>query len=138
MSTLLVWSAETRDRFVEKAGNVLSVVTAEMSERLMELAPTEVNCCLAALFAIGFADYKFYSAVCRTVRARQQGFGPGHFAAFLCVLSEMRMVHNDLFQAAGLASSVRAREMRATEALRLLRAFAKCNQPHEGLCQAIG
>eukprot|EP00928_Gymnodinium_smaydae_P053083 TRINITY_DN37160_c0_g1_i1.p1 TRINITY_DN37160_c0_g1~~TRINITY_DN37160_c0_g1_i1.p1 ORF type:complete len:396 (+),score=104.26 TRINITY_DN37160_c0_g1_i1:208-1395(+) len=139
MSTFILWSSEARDRFASKAGaELLSLVTSELSERLMELAPAELNCCLAALFALGFSDHRFFNAACRAALARHQSFGPGQLAVLLNVLSELRFVHGDLFQAAGHVVAVRVRELRASEAMRLLRAFAKCNQPQDALCQAIG
>merc|ERR1712187_954313 len=41
-------------------------------------------------------------------------------------------------QAAGQAAANRIRELRAGGTMRLLRAFAKCNQSHDVLCQAVG
>jgi len=138
ISTFLLWSTEAREKLSDKCSELVNVVTSEMTERLMELAPAEVNSCLISLMALGHTDHKFLSAVCRACVARHNSFGPGELGKLLMILAELRLVHVDLFQASGQSASHRARELRAGETMRLMRAFAKCNQPHSILAQAIG
>merc|ERR1712205_31402 len=40
--------------------------------------------------------------------------------------------------AAGQAVAARVKEIRPADALRVMRAFAKCNVQHEALCRAVG
>eukprot|EP00747_Dinoflagellata_sp_TGD_P194031 gnl/TRDRNA2_/TRDRNA2_60964_c1_seq1.p1 gnl/TRDRNA2_/TRDRNA2_60964_c1~~gnl/TRDRNA2_/TRDRNA2_60964_c1_seq1.p1 ORF type:complete len:331 (+),score=57.30 gnl/TRDRNA2_/TRDRNA2_60964_c1_seq1:93-995(+) len=61
-----------------------------------------------------------------------------HLSALLMMLSEVYVVHVDLFQAAAQLITSHTHEMRPLDMLRLLRSFTKCNQRHEPVCQAIG
>lgn len=138
LSSVVVWSDDARDRFAEFAGEFLGVALEEMSSRLMELAPAEVNICVAAFVAAGRADARFFSIVGRAAHARHNSFGPPQLAALLAIFSEMRLVHYELFHAAGLALAARARELRPIDALRALRACSKCGFAHELFCKALG
>lgn len=138
LSGIVVWSDDARERFAELAGEFLSVALEEMASRLMELAPAEVNICVAAFVAAGRADARFFSIVGRAAHARHNSFGPPQLAALLTIFSEMRLVHYELFHAAGLALAARARELRPVDALRALRACTKCGFAHELLCKAVG
>jgi hypothetical protein len=104
----------------------------------MELAAHELNCALAALASLGSLEHKFFVLVGRSALARHRTFPPGQLAAFLTILSEMRLVHNDLFVASAQAIVTRSRELRPVEMLRVLRAFAKCGVQSDALCQAMG
>merc|ERR1712113_593890 len=57
--------------------------------------------------------------------------------ALLAILSEMRLVHVDLFNAAASFLSARAKELRPVDIIRVLRSYAKCNVQHQGLSRAI-
>merc|ERR1711992_426517 len=110
MSSFILWSVETRERFSEYASEFISAACAEMPSRLMELAPHELNCCLAAFMSLGFAEYKFFTAVGRSALARHKTFAPVQLCGLLTILSEMRFVHVDLFNAAAQVITVRVRE----------------------------
>jgi len=138
MSTFLAWSTGTRERFAEFSKGFFDAACMEMPSRLMELAPHELNCCLAAFMSLGFVEHKFFTGVGRSALARHKTFGPTQLAALLTILSEMRLVHVDLFNASSQVISMRVRELRSLDMLRTLRAFAKCSMPNDLLCQAIG
>lgn len=138
MSTFLAWSTDTRERFAEFSKGFFDAACMEMPSRLMELAPHELNCCLAAFMSLGFVEHKFFTGVGRSALARHKTFGPTQLAALLTILSEMRLVHVDLFNASSQVISMRVRELRPLDILRTLRAFAKCSMPNDLLCQAIG
>jgi len=55
----------------------------------------------------------------------------------LAILSEMRLVHTDLFSAAASFLSSRSTELRPVDIVRVLRSFAKCNVQNQGLCRAM-
>uniref|UniRef100_A0A7S2PSK6 RAP domain-containing protein n=1 Tax=Zooxanthella nutricula TaxID=1333877 RepID=A0A7S2PSK6_9DINO len=137
MSAFLMWKADTRERFSEYAKEFSSTCFAELPSRLMEMAPHELNCCLAGLMSLGHADQRFFVAVGRSALARHKTFGPAQLAALLTILSEMRLVHLDLFTSAAQVTCARVRELRPADVMRVLRAFAKCNVQHETLCHAI-
>ncbi|CAK0812241.1 unnamed protein product, partial [Prorocentrum cordatum] len=110
----------------------------EMPSRLMELAAHELNCALAALASLGAVEHKFFVLVGRSALARHRTFPPGQLAAFLTILSEMRLVHNDLFVASAQTIVTRSRELRPVEMLRVLRAFdrgANAGFKVEDLCE---
>lgn len=138
LSAILLWPAETRERYAEFAKGFISAACTEMPSRLMELSPSELNCCLAAFMALGFVDYKFFTAVGRSALARHKTFGPSQLAALLGIMAEMRYVHVDLFNASAQVMFARIREIRVLDIIRVLRSFAKCSVPHEALCQATG
>jgi len=71
------------------------------------------------------------------VLARHRTFGAAPLAALLTILSEMRLVHADLFASAAQVLCTKVRELRASDILRVLRAFSKCNVQHETLCHAV-
>mmetsp|Transcript_1738 Transcript_1738/g.4371 ORF Transcript_1738/g.4371 Transcript_1738/m.4371 type:complete len:644 (+) Transcript_1738:1-1932(+) len=137
LSSFLMWSLDTRERFSEFAKDFATTAYAELPARLMEMAPHELNCCLAGFLCLGFSDQKFFTAVSRSVVARHKTFGLSQLTALLAVLAEMRLVQVDLFTSAAQVVCSRMRELRPAEILRLLRAFAKCNVQHETLCHAI-
>merc|ERR1712125_102278 len=143
-STLASWSADARSdskkrsgRFPELSRSFFSAASGEMSSRLMEFAPHEINCCLAAFVSVGFSEHKFFASVGRAALARHSSFAPVQLTALLAILSEMRLVHVDLFNAAASFLSARAKELRPVDIIRVLRSYAKCNVQHQGLSRAI-
>jgi len=143
-STFASWSTDARGdkrkrlgRFAEFSKAFFNAASAEMSSRLMEFAPHEINCCLAAFVSVGFSEHKFFASVGRAALARHSSFAPVQLTALLAILSEMRLVHNDLFNAAATFLSTRAKELRPVDIIRVLRSFAKCSVQHQGLCKSI-
>mmetsp|Transcript_59578 Transcript_59578/g.133938 ORF Transcript_59578/g.133938 Transcript_59578/m.133938 type:complete len:935 (-) Transcript_59578:50-2854(-) len=143
MSTFASWSAShmgkrRQGRFSDASKAFFGYASAEMSSRLMQFAPHEINCCLAAFVSVGFADNKFFAAVGRAALARHGSFAPVQLTALLAILSEMRLVHIDLFNAAAQFLSTRVKELRPVDVMRVLRSFAKCSVQHEQLCRVMG
>lgn len=138
MSSFTTWSADTREHFSGFSKDFFDAACIEMPSRLMELAPHELNCCLAAFLSLGFVEYKFFTGVGRSALARHKTFGPVQLSVLLTILSEMRLVHVDLFNASAQVIITRARELRPVDILRVLRAFAKCSMPSDLLCQVVG
>lgn len=143
-STLASWSADMRGdrkkrggRFTELSKMFFQAASTEMSSRLMEFAPHEINCCLAAFVSVGFNEHRFFASVGRAALARHSSFAPVQLTALLAILSEMRLVHGDLFNAAATFLSARAKELRPVDIIRVLRSYAKCGVQHQGLCRAI-
>eukprot|EP00929_Paragymnodinium_shiwhaense_P118540 TRINITY_DN90460_c0_g1_i1.p1 TRINITY_DN90460_c0_g1~~TRINITY_DN90460_c0_g1_i1.p1 ORF type:complete len:1022 (-),score=314.46 TRINITY_DN90460_c0_g1_i1:49-3114(-) len=141
-STLASWSAQRsnrsgKSRFMELSRAFFSAASLEMSSRLMEFAPHEVNCCLAAFVSVGFSEHKFFAAVGRAALARHTSFAPVQLTALLAILSEMRLVHLDLFNAAANFLSSRAKELRPVDIIRVMRSYSKCNVKNETLCRAV-
>jgi len=144
-STYASWSTSARtDKkqrgglFAEFSKAFFNAASMEMSSRLMEFAPHEINCCLAAFVSVGFSDHKFFASVGRAALARHGSFAPVQLTALLAILSEMRLVHVDLFNAAAQFLSTRAKELRPVDVMRVLRSFAKCAVQHEVLCRVMG
>jgi len=74
----------------------------------------------------------------RAVLARHQSFAPVQLTAFLAILSEMRLVRIDLFNAAANWLSRKASELRPVDVMRVLRSFCRCNVQNDTLCRALG
>lgn len=138
MSSFLYWSAEGRQRFIDCSRDFLSVATSEVPTRLMELAPHELNCCLAGVVSLGCSDHKFFVSVGKSAQARHKTFGPKELASLLTILSEVRLVHVDLFTSAAQAIAPRVRELRPAELMRCTRALSRCGVKNEAFCQAVG
>jgi len=143
MSTFASWSAShmgkrRQGRFSDASKAFFGAASAEMSSRLMQFAPHEINCCLAAFVSVGFADNKFFAAVGRAALARHASFAPVQLTALLAILSEMRLVHVDLFNAAAMFLATRVKDLRPVDVMRVLRSFAKCSVQHEQLCRVMG
>lgn len=161
-STVAAWSAEPKRRraplFAQLSKVFFTAAANEMSSRLMTFAPHELNSCLAAFVpggpasgsqrpitarprSVGFQEHKFFASVGRAALARHSSFAPVQLTALLAILSEMRLVHTDLFNAAAtfLSSRTKAarvfkslqtkswKELRPVDIIRVLRSFAKCN-----------
>jgi hypothetical protein len=142
-STFASWSNDARGnkkkgRFSEFSKAFFLAASSEMTSRLMEYAPHEINCCLAAFVSVGFSEHKFFASVGRAALARHTSFAPVQLTALLAILSEMRLVHVDLFNAAAQFLSQRANELRPVDVIRVLRSFSKCSVHHHGMCRAIG
>lgn len=144
-STFASWSNDARGdkkkrggKFAELSKAFFLAASAEMTSRLMEYAPHEINCCLAAFVSVGFSEHKFFASVGRAALARHTSFAPVQLTALLAILSEMRLVHVDLFNASAQFLSTRAKELRPVDVIRVLRSFAKCSVHHHGMCKAIG
>jgi hypothetical protein len=142
-STFAAWSNEARGnkkkgRFSEFSKAFFLAASSEMTSRLMEYAPHEINCCLAAFVSVGFSEHKFFASVGRAALARHSSFAPVQLTALLAILSEMRLVHVDLFNASAQFLSTRAKELRPVDVIRVLRSFSKCSVHHHGMCRAIG
>lgn len=142
-STFASWSNDARGnkkkgRFSEFSKAFFLAASAEMTSRLMEYAPHEINCCLAAFVSVGFSEHKFFASVGRAALARHSSFAPVQLTALLAILSEMRLVHVDLFNASAQFLSMRAKELRPVDVIRVLRSFSKCSVHHHGMCRAIG
>mmetsp|Transcript_57395 Transcript_57395/g.124176 ORF Transcript_57395/g.124176 Transcript_57395/m.124176 type:complete len:919 (-) Transcript_57395:104-2860(-) len=144
-STLASWSADARGdrrkrggRFPELSRAFFSAASTEMSSRLMEFAPHEINCCLAAFVSVGFSEHKFFASVGRAALARHSSFAPVQLTALLAILSEMRLVHVDLFNAAAVFLATRSKELRPVDIIRVLRSYSKCSVQNQGLCKAMG
>jgi len=134
MCTFTAWSmADVGDkkrhaaRFAEVSKSLFTAAASEMSLRLMEFAAHEINCCLAAFVSVGFLEFKLFASVGRAALARHGSFGPTQLTALLTLLSEMRLVHLDLFHAAGHFLATHTKELRPVDVTQVLRAFAKCN-----------
>ena len=106
---------------------VVLVTIEDMSLRLMEFAAYKINCCLAAFVSVGFLEFKLFASVGRAALARRGSFGPTQLTALLTLLSEMFLVHLDLFLAAGHFLATHTKELRPVDVTRVQRAFAKCN-----------
>merc|ERR1719359_505629 len=126
-----------KGRFSEFSKAFFNAASAEMTSRLMEYAPHEINCCLAAFVSVGFSEHKFFASVGRAALARHSSFAPVQLTALLAILSEMRLVHADLFNAAAAFLSARAKELRPVDIIRVLRSYAKCSVQNQGLCRAV-
>mmetsp|Transcript_56508 Transcript_56508/g.89738 ORF Transcript_56508/g.89738 Transcript_56508/m.89738 type:complete len:1029 (+) Transcript_56508:118-3204(+) len=142
-STFASWSNDARGnkkkgRFSEFSKAFFMAASAEMTSRLMEYAPHEINCCLAAFVSVGFSEHRFFASVGRAALARHSSFAPVQLTALLAILSEMRLVHVDLFNASAQFLSMRAKELRPVDVIRVLRSFSKCSVHHHGMCRAIG
>jgi hypothetical protein len=137
MSSFLLWKPETRERFSDYASDLATAAFTDVTQRLMEMAPHELNCCLAGIMCLGFADKKFFVVLGRSVVARHKTFGLAQLTTLLSILSEMRLVHVDLFTSAAQVICPRVRELRPIDIMRVLRSFAKCNVQHETLCHAF-
>lgn len=142
-STFASWSNDARGnkkkgRFSEFSKAFFLAASAEMTSRLMEYAPHEINCCLAAFVSVGFSEHKFFASVGRAALARHSSFAPVQLTALLAILSEMRLVHVDLFNASAQFLSTRAKELRPVDVIRVLRSFSKCGVHNHGMCRAIG
>lgn len=153
-STVAAWSADPKRRraplFAQLSKVFFTAAANEMSSRLMTFAPHELNSCLAAFVlrtqgpTLGLVwesfdvEHKFFASVGRAALARHSSFAPVQLTALLAILSEMRLVHTDLFNAAATFLSSRTKELRPVDIIRVLRSFAKCNVQHQGLCRAVG
>lgn len=139
MSSFMSWlSGENANGVMEKSRPFMMSASTEMSSRLMEFAPHEINCCLAALIASSFSELRFFAQVGRAALARHSSFGPIQLTALLSLLSEVRLCHLDLFNAAAQYTVVRTKELRKVDILRFVRSFGKCNIRCDPLCQAFG
>lgn len=87
--------------------------------------------------SVGFSEHRFFASVGRAALARHSSFAPVQLTALLAILSEMRFVHTDLFNAAAAFLSSRAKELRPVDIIRVLRSFSKCNVQHQGLCKVL-
>lgn len=74
----------------------------------------------------------------KSVEARHKTFGPKELASLLTILSEVRLVHVDLFTSAAQAIAPRVRELRPAELMRCTRALSRCGVKNEAFCQAVG
>lgn len=138
MSSFLYWSHEGRQRFIDCSRDFLAVAAAEVPTRLMELAPHELNCCLAGVVSLGCSDHKFFVSVGKSAQARHKTFAPKELGSLLTILSEVRLVHVDLFTSAAQAIAPRVRELRPAEIMRCTRALSRCGVKNEAFCQAVG
>eukprot|EP00438_Fugacium_kawagutii_P010450 Skav231144 [mRNA] locus=scaffold2333:148666:176262:+ [translate_table: standard] len=138
MSSFLYWSPQGRQRFIDCSRDFLAVAAAEVPTRLMELAPHELNCCLAGVVSLGCSDHKFFVSVGKSAQARHKTFAPKELGSLLTILSEVRLVHVDLFTSAAQAIAPRVRELRAAEIMRCTRALSRCGVKNEAFCQAVG
>jgi len=93
---------------------------------------------MASLISAGYSELRFFAQVGRAALARHSSFGPIQLTALLSLLSEVRLTHLDLFNAAAQFIVGRTKELRKVDLLRVARAFAKCNIRCDPLCQAIG
>lgn len=71
-------------------------------------------------------------------QARHKTFAPKELGSLLTILSEVRLVHVDLFTSAAQAIAPRCRELRASEIMRCTRALSRCGVKNEAFCQAVG
>lgn len=131
-------STDLHRHSMQQHTSFFSAAAAEMSSRLMEFAPHEINCCLVAFLATGTAEMRFVAQVGRAALARHSSFGASQLTSLLALLAEVRLTHLDLFNAAAQFIGSRARELRKVDILRLARSFAKCNIRCEPLFQALG
>jgi len=137
-STFASWkNRRPGGRFAELSRALFGAASTEMSSRLMEFAPHEINMCLAAFVSVGFSEHRFFASVGRAALARHSSFAPVQLTAMLAILSEMRLVHTDLFNAAAGFLSTRSTELRPVDIVRVFRSFARCNVPNQGLCRSI-
>ena len=67
----------------------------------------------------------------KSVEARHKTFGPKELASLLTILSEVRLVHVDLFTSAAQAIAPRVRELRPAELMRCTRALSRCGVKNE-------
>jgi len=137
-STFASWkNKRPGGRFAELSRALFSAASSEMSSRLMEFAPHEINMCLAAFVSVGFSEHRFFASVGRAALARHSSFAPVQLTAMLAILSEMRLVHTDLFTAAASFLATRSTELRPVDIVRVMRSFAKCNVQNQSLCRAM-
>lgn len=138
MGTFMAWlSAEPGGSALEKARSFYVSASTEMSTRLMEFAPHELNCCLASLMASSFSELRFFAQVGRAALAKHNSFNPSQLTALLSLLAEVRLTHLDLFNAAAQFLVNRTKELRKVDLMRLARTFGKCNIRCDPVCQAI-
>lgn len=141
-STLASWTRHPNipksTRFKDFSKAYFQAASMDMSTRLMAYQPHELNCCLAAFVSVGFSDHKFFASVGRAALARHSSFAPVQLTALLAILSEMRLMQTDLFNAAAAFLSTRAKDLRPVDITRVLRSFAKCGVQHQGLCKGLG
>ena len=88
MSSFLYWPPEGRQRFIDCSRDFLATAMAEVPTRLMELAPNELNCCLAGVVALGCSDHKFFVSVGKSAQVGSAhmilvGFPLGFFIVIL-------------------------------------------------------
>jgi len=137
---LFVGGDET-DRFTDLSESVKSffnAASAELSLRLMDVAPRDLSHIAAALASVGLAEERFFASLARASVARSERFLPQELVALAEAFDKACLVHTALFEALARCLKNNLREVPLKDLLKGMRALAACCVPDRELGHNIG
>lgn len=146
--TLATWALETSDiggsgaaekiRLSEAARAFFNTVSAEVSLRLMDVAPGDLSRMALSLASVGLGGVRLFSSLARAAVARSDRFQPGELVALVGVFDKSGFFQQALFEALVRCMRVNVKDMQARDLMKGLQYLATCGVRDEELGQAMG
>jgi len=143
-STLASWatavghSDDSRSRLTEPLRAFFNGISAEVSLRLMDVAPADLAKMATALASVGVGGVRLFASIARAAVARADRFGPTELVALIGAFDRGRCFQTALFEALARCMRREATHMPPKDLVKGMNALGFCGIKVEGLEQAIG
>lgn len=128
-------------KLTEAERSFFNAVSAEVSLRLMDIAPSDLARIAGAIASLGVGSTKLFSSIARAAVARADRFAPGELVGLIKAFDEARCFHTTLYEALARSLRVNARHAGPKEIVHGLSSLAMCNvrsDRADALARAIG
>lgn len=131
-------SGDERSRLSEALRAFFSGVSAEVSLRLMDVAPSDLAKISAALASVGVGGVRLFASIARAAVARADRFAPAELISLIGAFDKARCFQTALFEALARCLRMSVRDVTPKDIVKGMLSLAYCGIKDEGLGQAIG
>ncbi|CAE7242019.1 unnamed protein product [Symbiodinium sp. CCMP2592] len=145
MASLAPWAAavsgsdaDGKIKLSEDARSFFTTSAAELSLRLMDVAPKDLSQIATAMATISMTEERFFASLARASVARCERFSVEDILLVCAAFDKAGMVHLPLLEAAGKLLRIQVAQVPGTELAKGLRSLATCCVRDLALGRAVG
>ncbi|CAE7754319.1 PAT14 [Symbiodinium sp. CCMP2456] len=145
MASLAPWAAavsgsdaEGKIKLSEDARSFFTTSAAELSLRLMDVAPKDLSQIATAMATISMTEERFFASLARASVARCERFSVEDILLVCAAFDKAGMVHLPLLEAAAKLLRIQVTQVPGTELAKGLRSLATCSVRDLALGRAVG
>lgn len=130
--------SEGRARFPDNVRSFFLSASAELSLRLMDIAPRDLSNIATALSSVGLAEERFFASLARAAVARSERFQPEEIVTVAMAFDRAGLVHTELLLAVARCIHSHVSQVPVRDLLKGMQALAACCVRDSDLSKAVG
>lgn len=129
---------ENRLRLSDPMRSFFNAVAAEVSLRLMDVAPGDLARIASSLASLGLGDARLFASIARAAVARNDRFMPSELVALVAAFDQARYYQTSLFEALAKCLKLHIKDTAPKDVVSGMRLLAACGIRDEELGKAVG